>query len=329
MPESLHLQHAAGVVMMVAIDSTRLGPALGGCRWKTYRDESEARSDAIELARAMTRKAAMARLSLGGGKAVVMGASGSRTREQLLAFGDFVESLGGRYVTAADMGTRQDEMAVIRERTEHVAGLPAMEGGCGDPAPFTARGVRLAMEVALSDRGRQLAGAHVAVQGAGSVGRELIGELLSAGASVSASDVDPRAIAALPAAVRSVPAGSILEDPCDVLAPCGPPGVIDEARAARLRCAIVCGAANNPLASPAVAPILASRAILYAPDFVVNAGGLIHLATARRGGDAAASEAALLVIAENLRAVLSRAAADRVEPARAALLIAEERLEAA
>jgi glutamate dehydrogenase/leucine dehydrogenase len=323
-PESLHLRKDAGVEMIVAIDSTARGPALGGCRWKLYRDVSAARGDACALAAAMTRKAAMARLALGGGKAVVVGDPCKRTHEQLLALGEFVESLGGRYVTGADMGTGEDQMAVIAERTSHVVGLPIALGGCGDPSPYTALGVRMAMDSALAlHAAGGLAGKRVAVQGIGHVGRELVALLVAAGARVMVSDVDPSSLEGFGGDVEVVAPEAILTVECDVLAPCGPPGVIGLERVDQLRCSVVCGAANNPLTGPDVAKKLDASGILFVPDFVANAGGLIHLAVARDGGGPDDSLRALGVITENVEAVMSLAKSERIDPAQAAEQLAQ------
>ncbi len=320
--ESLHSARAEGVEFIVAIDSTRRGPALGGCRWKPYPERDAAQRDALDLARAMTRKASLARLALGGGKAVVIGDPNTRTRAQLLAFGDFVESLGGRYITAADMGTGQEQMAVIRERTEHVVGQPESEGGAGDPGPFTALGVMMALEAALGNLGLRCAGARVAVQGVGSVGADLVRLLLEAGARVSVADPNPAARRALPKGVEVLELDEIVLADCDVFAPCGPPSVIDIDLVSRLRCKIVCGGANNPLGDLAVSDELAAREILYVPDFLANAGGLIHLACAMEGGDADTTREHLRVIPENLDRVLAHAKAHGVNPALAAETIA-------
>jgi len=322
--ESLHVQHFEGVEMIIAIDSTARGPALGGCRWKAYASSDAARADARALASAMTRKAALARLNLGGGKSVVAGDPRTRTPEQLRAFGKFVDDLGGRYITAADMGTGQDQMLVIRETTSHVCGLPIEAGGCGDPAPFTARGVLLAMRAALEHCDKALAGARVAIQGAGNVGSELANLLLAEGASVAVADPDPGRLEDLPGGVRIVAPEAIAVEACDVFAPCGPPNVIDERVAAALDCAIVCGAANNPLAANEVARTLQARGILYVPDFLANAGGLIHLAVALEGGDAKGTLKHLEVIPENLSVLLERAKADNADLASTADRMARE-----
>ena len=314
----LHTRRCGELEMVIALDSLARGPALGGCRWRPYPDLDAARRDARELAAAMTRKAALAGLALGGGKAVVAGDPRVRTEDQLLAFGDFVESLGGRYIAAADMGTGERDMAVIARRTRHVVGLPRDAGGCGDPGPFTALGVELAIQAALAHVGVALGGAHVAVQGVGNVGRVLVEALCRAGARVSAADPVPRAVSGLPREVRVVPPDDVARLRCDVFAPCGPPGVVTDALARSLDCRVVCGAANNPLASAAVAQYLDARGILYVPDFVANAGGLIHLGVALQGGDDAATRRRLAVIPENLERVLERAKARGVDPARAA-----------
>jgi leucine dehydrogenase len=325
--ESLHRQSVCGVEMLIAIDSTRRGPALGGCRWKAYPDLAAARADAVSLARAMSLKAALARLRLGGGKAVVVGDPRQRTRAQLLGFGEFVESLAGRYVTAADMGTGAEEMAVFAERTRHVIGLPQRLGGCGDPGAWTARGVVLAMEAGLADSGRKLAGLRVAVQGAGSVGGELIRLLLERGARVSAADPAAGALDSLPGEVRRIDPERILEIEADVLAPCGPPRVIDRAAAARMAVGMVCGAANNPLADASAADLLAERGILLVPDFLANAGGLIFLAVARDGGGPQDVARHLQIIPENLQRVCERAKACGMTPLAAAQQIALESIE--
>jgi glutamate dehydrogenase/leucine dehydrogenase len=314
----IHFRTLGELEMIIAIDSTRRGPALGGCRWRNYPDRDAACRDATSLAAAMTRKAALSRLALGGGKAVVIGDPAKRTRRQMRAFGEFVEELGGRYVTAADMGTSAEQMAVFAERTRHVAGLPTGMGGCGDPGPWTARGVLLALQAASAELGLPLEGLHVAIQGLGSVGRALLDLLVERVAHVSVADVTPAALLGLPAEVERVEPERILEVAADVFAPCGPPGVIDAEAAHRLRARIVCGAANNPLSAPRVAAQLEERGILYVPDYLANAGGLIRLAIERDGGDDACVMKHLEVIPANLRRVLDHAKARGIDAGRAA-----------
>lgn len=325
---SVHVQRAAGVEMIIAIDSTQRGPALGGCRWQAYSDSSAARREARYLAGSMTQKAALAGLALGGGKAVVCGDPRRRTRDQLRAFGDFVASLDGRYVTAADMGTGEHEMAVIAEKTGHVVGLSRAAGGCGDPAPFTALGVWMAIGAALAHCGRSLEGSLCAVQGAGSVGGRLVRQLLDAGARVEVADPEIERLGSLPQAVEVVRPDEILVRPCDVLVPCGPARVIDRELAARLSCSVVCGAANNTLADADAARILHERGVLYVPDYLANAGGLIHLAVALEGGDHSASQERLRVIPENLERVLAHCRDERIDPVAAAERLVADALSA-
>jgi glutamate dehydrogenase/leucine dehydrogenase len=314
--------------MVIVVDSTLRGSALGGCRWRLYPNLDAAVRDAVELAAAMTNKAALAELPLGGGKAVVLGDPALRDRSQLLAFGEFVDSLGGEYITAEDMGTSPDDMTVIAERTAHVVGLPTDKGGCGDPAPYTAQGVYMAIGAALGHLDREIRGARVAVQGAGAVGGELARILLKSGASVVAADTDRQRLAALPGPVDRVSPDKILAQHCDVFAPCGPPGVIDFDAARALACAVVCGAANNPLSDPSVAPALAEQGILYVPDFLANAGGIIHLAVALNGGNAAETRKRLAIIPRNFQSVMARAKAGGVEPLESAMGLARGRLRA-
>jgi glutamate dehydrogenase/leucine dehydrogenase len=318
--ESLHTLRALGVEIIIAIDSTDRGPALGGCRWKPYADPLAARAEAVALAGAMTRKASLARLWLGGGKAVVVGDPATRTPEQLRAFGSLVDELGGLYITAADMGTGAEEMAVIRESTPHVVGLPERLGGCGEPSPFTAEGVCMAIAGALAQGGAQLRGSRVAIQGAGHVGLPLAEMLVHEGANVVAADPCRASLESLrrEVEVEVVSVDDILSVECDVFSPCGPPSVLDPQSVAGLRCNVVCGAANNQLSAPEVAPLMEERGILYVPDFLANAGGLIHLAVALGGGDAEESRRRLNVIPENLDHVLAMAKAEAIDVATAA-----------
>ena len=312
--------------MIVVVDSTVRGPSLGGCRWLPYQTAGDAMRDAVDLAAAMTKKAALAELPLGGGKAVVRGDPTAKTRDQLHALGALIESVGGDYIAAEDMGTSPADMAVIAERTSHVVGLPTAQGGSGNPAPTTASGVYLAMQAALKHVDMQARGARVAIQGAGAVGSELARLLVEDGASVLAADTDEGRLAALPAAVERVGTDNILTQDCDVLAPCGPPGVIDDDLAGRLRCRVVCGAANNPLAGDDVARTLAKRGVLYVPDFLANAGGIIHLSVGMSGGTASDMRKGLEVIPRNFEEVMARAEAEGSEPLEAAVAIARERL---
>ena len=275
----------SGATIAIAVHSTALGPALGGARMWHYETPADGIDDALRLARAMTYKAAAAGLPLGGGKGVICAPTperpeGGPRRAILLDFGDAVESLGGRYVTAEDVGTGAADMEVIAERTAHVVGLPGERGGSGDPSPVTARGVLAALRACLEHRfgDASLAGVRVCVVGAGHVGGRLARLLAGGGAEVAISDLDPsrRALAEELGAAWLEPDEAILAD-CDVLAPCALGGVIDATTVDRLRCRILCGAANNVLADERLAADLARRGIVFAPDFIANAGGLISV----------------------------------------------------
>ena len=275
----------SGAVMVVAVHSTRLGPALGGARMWHYETPGDGVADAMRLARAMTFKAAAASLDLGGGKGVICAPAGGPPagedrRALLLDFADVVESLEGRYVTAEDVGTSAADMAVIAEGTTHVVGLSSDLGGFGDPSPLTARGVAGGIGACLAERfgSDDPAGRRVCIVGAGSVGMRLGAILAERGAELTMSDIDPsrRPLAAKLGAAWADPDDALLT-PCDVLAPCALGGAIDSVVAEALRCEIVCGAANNVLSESAVADELAQRGILFAPDFIANAGGLINV----------------------------------------------------
>jgi leucine dehydrogenase len=306
----------SGVTIAIAVHSTALGPALGGARLWHYESLDDGVADAQRLARAMTFKAAAAGLPLGGGKGVICAPTshpeGDLRRAMLLDFADAVESLGGRYVTAEDVGTGAADMAVIAERTVHVVGLANERGGSGDPSPVTARGVLAALGACLEHRfgNPSPAGVRVCVVGAGHVGGRLARLLVEGGAEVTISDLDPsrRALADQLGAGWVDPAEAILSD-CDVLAPCALGGVIDAPTVDRLRCRVVCGAANNVLAEDDLAVALASRDIVYAPDFIANAGGLTNVYAELRGLDHEAVTALVDGIGPTTRLILE--AADR------------------
>jgi leucine dehydrogenase len=275
----------SGVTMAIAVHSTTLGPALGGARMWRYETANDAVEDAKRLAASMTLKAAAAGLDLGGGKGVIAAPAGAAPaaelrRAILLDFGDLVETLDGDYVTAEDVGTSSADMSVIAERTAHVVGLDEDRGGSGDPSPVTARGVLAAMRACAAHRygTRGLAGLRVCVVGLGHVGDALARLLADAGAELTVSDIDPdRRGTAEVLGARWIDPGEVVGTDCDVLAPCALGGLIGEGEVSVLRAAIVCGAANNVLTSDAVARDLDRRGVLYAPDFIANAGGLISV----------------------------------------------------
>jgi leucine dehydrogenase len=327
----------SGLYSIVAIHSTALGPALGGVRLWAYPATIDAARDALRLAMGMTYKAAAARLDLGGGKGVICAPPGAklegeRRRAALLDFGDLVDSLDGRYITAEDVGICPDDLIAIRERTAHVTGLPSNRGGSGDPSPFTAMGVEAAMraccersfgEADLSER-------TVAVVGLGHVGSRLARRLAEAGAKLLVSDIVParRALADELGATWVDPAEAMLTE-CEVLAPCALGGAIDRRNLEALRCRIVCGSANNQLADEALAGSLAQREILYAPDFIANAGGLIHVYMEITGYSEARATELALGIEDTLEQILATAEERSITPLDAARELARERLDAA
>lgn len=318
-----------GLRGFIVLHSTVLGPAAGGCRLWHYADEAAASEDALRLAAGMTMKNALAGLPLGGGKAVLMLPEAPFSRSQLLeAFGRAVAALDGRYVTAEDAGTSVEDMAVVAGRTTHVAGLPRQgERPGGDPSPWTARGVFRAMEVAVARRlGKSLAEVTVAVQGVGHVGMALCELLHAAGARLviaeSRSELAARAATRFGAVLVS--SRAIAGVRADVFAPCALGGVLNVATATSLQAKVVCGAANNQLASAEVGELLAKRGVLYAPDYVVNAGGIINVAAEYLGWREAVVPSRVDGVATRLGEVLDLAEAERVSPARAAALLARE-----
>ena len=269
---------AAGYRAIIAIHDTTLGPGAGGARLWPYASNQEALTDALRLARAMTYKSAVAGLPLGGAKAVIIAPPGltGRDREQLLlAHGRFVESLAGRYLTAEDVGTSTADMAIVRRETRHVAGVE----GEADPSPFTAHGVFRAMQAAARWRwgSDALAGRTVALQGCGNVGSALARELHRAGARLVVSDVAAKRAEALATECGAavMPSDAIVDARADIFAPCALGGALNSETIPRLQVGIVAGAANNQLAEPRHGEELAARGILYAPDFVANAGGVL------------------------------------------------------
>lgn len=327
--EALHLAQdpVTGLRAIIAIHDTRLGPALGGCRYLAYPDDDSALRDAIRLARGMSYKAALAGLPHGGGKAVILRPAHVPDRAALFeAFGRMVETLGGRYITAVDSGTSSLDMDCVALHTRHVTSTQA----AGDPSPCTALGVFAGIRAsALARLGSDdLEGLHIAVQGLGNVGYALAEQLAAAGAELLVSDLDPGRVqlAVEQLGAHPVASDALLTTPCDILAPCGLGGVLNAQSAPQLRCAVVAGAANNQLASPDIADLLEARGILYAPDYVINSGGLIHVALRHRGDDMPAITAHLARIGQRLTDIYAHAQADKRSPARVADALAERLL---
>jgi leucine dehydrogenase len=300
----------------------------------SYDDSRAAMRDAMRLSRAMTYKAATAVLRLGGGKGVIMIPDGvqltsERRHAALLDFGDAVESLGGQYITAEDVGTSSRDMSVIAQRTTHVAGLARSRGGSGDPSPYTALGVQTAIRACCRRvfGTESLAGRTICVIGLGHVGSRVAKLLARAGATLTVADVDERkrTLAESLSARWTTPARA-LEVEVDVLAPCALGGFLDDDTVPRLRCQIIAGAANNQLAEEIVADLLSARGILWAPDFIVNAGGLINIAEELDGYEPGRARRRVREIADTLTQVLDDADAIGATPLTAATSLARRRL---
>lgn len=323
----------AGLQAIIAVHSTVLGPGLGGVRMWPYKSMDEALLDVLRLSRGMTYKAAAAGLNLGGGKAVIIGDPKKDKSEILFrSFGQFVESLNGLYITAEDVGTGMDDMEIILSETRWVTGVSPSQGGGGDPSPVTAfgvlQGMKAAAEWSFGENGT-LAGRTVAIQGLGNVGFHLATYLKDEGARLIAADIDPertaRAREELGAEIVSV--NEILAVDCDVLAPCALGAVLDERTIPALRCKIVAGAANNQLADEdRDGRALHDRGILYAPDFVGNAGGLINVYNELGGYDRERAMHMAHGIHANMIRVFELSRAESLPSSRAAERVAEERI---
>ncbi|MEV8635694.1 Glu/Leu/Phe/Val dehydrogenase dimerization domain-containing protein [Streptosporangium sp. NPDC051023] len=324
---------SSGLRAIIAIYSTALGPALGGTRFYPYPNEDAALTDVLRLSRAMAYKSAAAGLDLGGGKAVIIGDPARLKSESLLrAYGRFVESLGGRYVTACDIGTTAEDMDLVARESRHVTGRSRATGGAGDSSELTSYGVLQAMLAAAEHAWGEpnLAGRRVGVEGVGKVGGRLVGHLVEAGASVVLSDPNPVAVNAVLARYPQVEVVAdehvLRREDMDVYAPCALGGCLDETTVPELRAGIVCGGANNQLAADRVQKLLSDRGILYVPDYVANAGGLIQVADEIGGFQFDRAKARVAGIFDTTRAILSGAAAEGGTPAAAADRLAERRM---
>jgi leucine dehydrogenase len=306
-----------GLHAIIAVHSTHLGPAAGGCRYWSYAQSHEAVTDALRLSRGMSYKNAMAGLPMGGGKAVILAdAARPKSPELLAAFGRAVESLGGRYVTAEDVGISDKDMVEIAKQTKHVSGLPVNGNGAaagGDPGPFTAMGVYLGVKAAVR-RGLKrddMKGVHVAIQGVGSVGGGLARLLARDGAKLTLADVNADRAAALAAELggEAVPADQILGIEADVVSPCALGAILTADSIAALKTPIVAGGANNQLATPEDGWRIHARGIVFAPDYVINAGGIINVGLEYLGhGDRAEVEKRIAEIPGRLETIWQESA---------------------
>jgi len=322
---------ASGLTAVIAIHSTVLGPALGGCRMWPYASFDEAVQDVLRLSKAMTYKAAVAGLRLGGGKTAILGdPNRDKTPALLKSLGQFINAFEGRYIGAEDVGLTVEDIGVVRQETKYVTGVPESSGGSGDPSILTALGVFCGIKTCLKERfgDDSIKDRSVAIQGLGKVGGELARLLHEAGARLIVSDLDQMRLDKIVQAfgAEAAPAQKILEVFCDVLAPCALGGVIHNKTASRLKCQIVAGGANNQLAEDHHGDVLAQREILYAPDYVINAGGLISVVSEVEGYDKQASVKKTEAIADTLARVFGLALKEGIPPHRAANRLAEERL---
>jgi valine dehydrogenase (NAD+) len=330
----VHFQdEATGLKAIVAIYSTALGPALGGTRFYPYADERDALRDVLNLSRGMAYKAALAGLDLGGGKAVIIGDPTKHKSEALLrAYGRFVQSLGGRYYTACDVGTFSEDMDDIARECDYVTGRTVAHGGAGDSSVLTALGVFQGMRAAadVTWGSPSLAGRTVGVAGVGKVGWHLVAHLVEDGASVVVTDVDESAVDRIvgehPSVARASSTADLLGRDLDVYAPCALGGALSDDVVDTLTARIVCGDANNQLAHPGIDKALQDRGVLYAPDYVVNAGGLIQVADELEGFSFERARQRAETVFDTTKLVFRVAAEDGVPPSVAADRLAERRM---
>jgi leucine dehydrogenase len=329
----VHFKHdkASGLKAIVAIHDSRLGPALGGCRFLPYDTDEAAVIDALRLARGMTYKAAITGLAHGGGKSVLIRPKAHFDRVAMFrAFGKFIDDLGGHYITAEDSGTGLEDMDVIRTVTKHVTGVSPGAGGSGDPSPFTALGVRRGIEACVKFKLKKdsLEGVHVAVQGVGHVGYYLCKELHAMGAAISVADVDPLKSerAQREFGAKIVPLEDVFSIECDVIAPCALGSAMNDVSIPKIKAKIVAGAANNQLAEPRHGDDLHARGILYAPDYAINAGGLVNVAQEVLGYDAGKSREKTMHIYNTIFEIADRSAKTGTPTYRIADTIVEEKL---
>jgi len=321
-----------GLKAIVAIHSTVLGPALGGTRMWLYPTEEEALLDVLRLSEGMTYKASVAGLNLGGGKAVIIGDPTKDKSEALFrAYGRFIDSLGGKYITAEDVGTTVADMGIVHQETRYVTGLSRAEHGSGDPSPMTAFGVYRGMKACAQARfgSDSLRGRRVAVQGLGKVGYHLVKRLVEEGAEVIATEINTQRATQVQAelGIQLVDADAIYDVDCDIFAPCALGAILNDDTLPRLRCRIVAGAANNQLAEDRHGVILAERGILYAPDYVINAGGLINVATELGAYDAKEAWNKTAAIYDTILRIISLAEEEDIPTNIAAHRLAQARIE--
>jgi leucine dehydrogenase len=323
-----------GLKAIIAVHNTVLGPALGGTRMWNYATEEEALNDVLRLSRGMTFKAAITGLKLGGGKAVIIGDAKTQKNEALMRrFGKFVQTLGGKYITAEDVGMETQDMVYIKKETNYVTGLPQEMGGNGNPSPVTAYGVYMGMKAAAKFKwaNDDLAGKKVLVQGTGHVGETLIDYLTKEKATVYVNDINQERVKTIEAKYNAIAVnGNIYAEEVDIYAPCALGATLNSETIPQLRCAIVCGAANNQLLDEKVhGQMLKDRAIVYAPDFLINAGGIITVYAEVAGYNMQKTMEETARIYDTTLNILNTAKEQNITTAQAALNVAMARIEEA
>jgi leucine dehydrogenase len=320
-----------GLKAIIAIHNTALGPALGGTRMWNYKTEEDALTDVLRLSKGMTYKAACAGLNLGGGKAVIIGDPKTQKTEGMFrAFGQFVNSLNGKYITAEDVGTSVNDMEYIFMETPWVTGIPKDFGGSGDPSPYTAHGVLMGIKASAKWKlgTDNLKGMRVVVQGLGNVGTNLVKYLVEEGADVTVSDIDQQKVKQHHDVygVKVVGPEEILFQDCEILAPCALGAIVNDNSIQKLKCKVISGGANNQLAEPRHGDQLRELGILYAPDFVVNAGGLMNVFVELEGYSHERAFDKTRKVFDNVTKVFEIAKRDNVGTHTAADRMAQERL---
>lgn len=322
-----------GLKAIIAIHNTTLGPALGGTRMWNYANEEEALVDVLRLSKGMTYKASAAGLNIGGGKAVIMGDPKKNKSEPLFrAFGAYVNSLQGKYITAEDVGTTVHDMEYVFMETPFVTGIPVALGGSGDPSPYTAHGVLMGIRASVKDKlgADNLRGVRVAVQGLGNVGSHLVEFLEKEGAVVTVADIDTERVKRITSrySVQALDPEGIITSECDVFAPCALGAVINDKNLNQLKCKIIAGGANNQLAEYRHGDALMELGILYAPDYVINAGGLMNVFVELEGYSQERAFDKTKQVYDNLMNVFRIARDEKIATHRAADRLAEVRIKA-
>jgi leucine dehydrogenase len=321
-----------GLKGIIAVHDTTLGPSLGGCRIWHYQNESDAALDVLRLSRGMTFKSSIIGINLGGGKAVIISNNKEqRTEKYWRKFGETVESLGGKYITAEDVGTSTKEIGYIMQSTKHVAGRPVESGGLGDPSPYTAHGVFLGLKASAKEAfgSDDLSGRKVAVQGTGHVGKYLVGHLTKAGAKVYIADINQDSLKAVANEYGATVVGTdeIYDLDVDIYAPCALGATVNTDTIRRLKCAVIAGAANNQLADEQLhGQMLLDKGIIYAPDFLINAGGVVNCYREVKNLTEQESMKYIDEIYNKTLQIFARAKEEKVPTQEAAIRIAKERI---